>query len=268
MTRLSKLGFVWLVGAGPGDPELLTLKARRLIETADALVHDALSPVEVLAWARPGAELLDVGKRCGRACRPQSEINALLVRLARAGRRVVRLKGGDPLVFGRGGEELAALAAAGVPCEVVPGVTAAVAAAAAAQVPLTERGLSQAVLLATGHEAPDLPGRVTRWADYAKLDATLCIYMGRRRAAKISAELQAGGLPADTPVLLVAAAATAEQQILPATLGTMAAVAEAAAPSAPLLIIVGEVARSPGEAGPRPAGKPVARAAALALSPA
>lgn len=268
MTRVPRKGFVWLVGAGPGDPELLTLKARRIIETADAIVHDALSPREVLAWARPGAELHDVGKRCGRACRAQPEINALLVRLARAGRHVVRLKGGDPLVFGRGGEELAALAAAGIPCEVVPGVTAACAAAAAAQVSLTERGRCRAVVLATGHEAPALPGHAVRWADYAKLDATLCIYMGRHRAGKISAELQAGGLAADTSVLLVAAAATPAQLILPATLGTMAAVAESAETSGPMLILVGDVARSPGEAATRPAGKPVARAAALAMSPA
>lgn len=237
-------GLVWLVGAGPGDPELMTLKARRLVAEADAIVHDALIPREVLGWAREGAELFDVGKRCGAHAARQDEINALLVRLARAGRRVVRLKGGDPSVFGRVGEELAAVRMAGVACEVVPGVTAALAAAAALQVPLTDRRASPAVVFITGHAAPDAGHAPIDWAAYARLDATLCIYMGVRSLGRIAGELAAGGRALETPVALVSAAATLEQQIQIATLGTAAAVADAVALPTPALVIVGEVVRA------------------------
>lgn len=239
-----KAGRVWLVGAGPGDPELMTLKARRLVAEADAIVHDALIPREVLGWARGDAELFDVGKRCGAHAARQEEINALLVRLARAGRRVVRLKGGDPSVFGRVGEELAALRAAGVACEVVPGVTAACAAAAVLQLPLTDRCASPAVVFVTGHAAPDAGHAPIDWAAYARLDSTLCVYMGVRSFGRIAGELIAGGRPVDTPVALVSAAATPQQQIQVATLGTAAAVADAMALPTPALVIVGEVVRA------------------------
>ncbi len=237
-------GVVWLVGAGPGDPELMTLKAQRLVAEADAIVHDALIPRAVLGWARVGAELFDVGKRCGAHAARQDEIDALLVRLARAGRRVVRLKGGDPSVFGRVGEELAALRAAGVACEIVPGVTAALAAAAALQLPLTDRRASPAVVFVTGHPAPDAGHAPIDWAAYARLDATLCVYMGVRSFARIVGELIAGGRAVDTPVALVSAAATPAQQIQVATLGTAAAVADAVALPTPALVIVGEVVRA------------------------
>lgn len=238
------LGRVWLVGAGPGDPELMTLKARRLVTEADAVVHDALIPRQVLAWARDGAELFDVGKRCGAHAARQEEINALLVRLARAGKRVVRLKGGDPSVFGRVGEELSALRAAGVACEVVPGVTAALAAAAALQVPLTDRRASPAVVFITGHAAPEAGHAPIDWRAYGRLDATLCIYMGVRSLGRIAGELAAGGRASATPVALVSAVATAAQQIQLATLGTAAAVADAPALPSPALVIVGEVVRA------------------------
>lgn len=237
------VGRVWLVGAGPGDPELMTIKARRLVAEADAIVHDALIPREVLGWKREGAELFDVGKRCGAHAARQDEINALLVRLALAGKRVVRLKGGDPSVFGRVGEELAALRAAGVPCEVVPGVTAALAAAAALQVPLTDRRASPAVVLVTGHAAPEAGHAPIDWRAYGRLDATLCIYMGVRSLGRIASELAAGGRSRETPVALVSAAATPEQRIQVATLGTAAAVADAVMLPTPALVIVGEVVR-------------------------
>ncbi len=237
-------GFVWLVGAGPGDPELMTLKARRLVAEADAIVHDALIPREVLEWRCARAELFDVGKRCGAHAARQSEINTLLVRLARAGRRVVRLKGGDPSVFGRVGEELAALREAGVACEVVPGVTAACAAAAALQTPLTDRRASPAVVFITGHAAPEAGHAPIDWAAYAQLDATLCVYMGVRSFGRIARELVAGGRSVDTPIALVSAAATPAQQIQVATLGTVAGVTDAVAWPAPGLVIVGEVVRA------------------------
>lgn len=233
---------VWLVGAGPGDPGLMTLKARRLVEEADTIVHDALIPRQVLGWARPDAELFDVGKRCGAHAARQDEINGLLVHLASAGRRVVRLKGGDPSVFGRVGEEVAALRAAGVPFEIVPGVTAALAVAAVLEIGLTDRRASPAVVFLTGHTAPAAGHAPIDWAAYARLDATLCIYMGVRALGRMARELIAGGRARDTPVALVASAATPAQQIQVTTLGTAAAVAVTL--PAPALVIVGEVVRA------------------------
>lgn len=237
-------GFVWLVGAGPGDPELITLKARRLVESAEAIVHDALIPREVLAWARPEAELFDVGKRCGAHGASQAEICALLVRLAAAGRRVVRLKGGDPSIFGRAGEELAALRVAGLGCEVVPGVTAALAAAAVLQAPLTDRRSSPAVVLVTGHEAAEGGHAPVDWAAYAALDATLCVYMGLRSLSRVAASLVQGGRAGATPVAIVSAAGTARQAIHLATLDTAGPLADALGVGAPALVIVGEVVRA------------------------
>lgn len=222
----------------------MTLKAQRLVREADAVVHDALIPREVLGWARDGAALFDVGKRCGAHAARQDEINVLLVRLARAGRRVVRLKGGDPSVFGRVGEEVAALRAAGVACEVVPGVTAACAAAAVLQAPLTDRRSSPAVVFVTGHAAPDAGHAPIDWRAYGRIDATLCIYMGVRSLGCIARELAAGGRSLETPVALVSAAATRAQQIQVTTLGTAAAVADAMALPTPALVIVGEVVRA------------------------
>ncbi len=235
-------GTVYLVGAGPGDPELLTVKARRLVEGADVLVYDQLVAPEVLAGAKPGCELVFAGKQAGHPSCTQDEIDLLLVRFAREGRTVVRLKGGDPFVFGRGGEEAEALAAAGVPFEIVPGITAALGAAAYAGIPLTHRSHSSAVVFLTGHEDPAKARGAVRWEDYARLGATLCIYMGRRHLWAIADRLQAGGLAPETPAALVQSATTGRHRILTATLGTLAARAGAEGFESPALAIVGEVA--------------------------
>jgi len=235
-------GFVSLVGAGPGDPELLTVKARRLIGEADAIVHDYLVAPEILALARPEAERVFVGKKGGGFCCPQRDIEGTLVRLARAGKTVVRLKGGDPFVFGRGGEEAEALVEAGIPFEIVPGVTSALAAAACAGVPLTHRAHSSAVVFLTGHEDPAKPDSAIRWEDYGRLGATLCIYMGMKNLETITRRLQAGGLAADTPVALVQSATTGEHRQLLSTVGEVALRSEREGFGAPAIIIIGGVA--------------------------
>ena len=235
-------GTVYLVGAGPGDPELLTLKGRRVLSHADVVVYDHLVARELLELAAPGCERVFVGKKGGQFCRPQGDIDGTLVRLALEGKTVVRLKGGDPFVFGRGGEEAAALAAAGVPFEVVPGVTSALAAAAYAGIPLTHRSHSSSVVLLTGHEDPAKPGATVRWEDYARLNATLCIYMGVKNLATIAQRLEDGGLQASTPAAIVESATTHEHRSILGTLGTLAGLAEAAAVEAPAMIIIGEVA--------------------------
>jgi uroporphyrinogen III methyltransferase/synthase len=235
-------GTVYLVGAGPGDPELITVKARRLLGAADAVVYDHLVDPELLELTRPGCECIFAGKKGGEPYRPQAEIDQTLVGLGLAGKTVVRLKGGDPFIFGRGGEEAAALAAAGVPFEVVPGVTSALAAAAYSGIPLTHRLHSSAVVLLTGHEDPAKPGSRTRWEDYARLGATLCVYMGVKNLPTIAARLEAGGLPASTPAAIIQDATTAGHRRLLATLGTLAAAAARAGVEAPALVIIGEVA--------------------------
>ena len=189
-------GTVYLVGAGPGDPELITLKGRRVLGEADAVVYDHLVDAALLEFAAPGCERIFAGKKGGQPCTPQDEIDRTLVRLALEGKTVVRLKGGDPFVFGRGGEEAAALVAAGIPFEIVPGVTSALAAAAYSGIPLTHRLHSSAVVLLTGHEDPAKPGASVRWEDYAKLGATLCVYMGVKNLGTIAERLEAGGMDA------------------------------------------------------------------------
>ena len=192
-------GLVHLVGAGPGDPGLLTVAGRRALEEADVVVHDRLGTEELLPLCRPGAELIDAGKAPGRAALTQDEINATLVEHGAAGRRVVRLKGGDPFVFGRGGEEAQALAAAGVPYVVVPGITSAIAAPAYAGIPVTHRGVATSFTVVTGHEDPTKPSEQTDWAALAGVPGTLVILMGMGRLAGICDALVAGGRPADEP---------------------------------------------------------------------
>jgi len=235
-------GTVYLVGAGPGDPELLTLRARRLIGEADAVVYDHLVSPEVLDLVRPGCERVFAGKKGGQFCRPQGATEEALVRLALEGKTVVRLKGGDPFVFGRGGEEAEALAAAAIPFEVVPGVTAALAAAAFAGIPLTHRAHSSSVVLLTGHEDPSKPGTAIPWEDYARLKATLCIYMGVRNLPAIARRLEAGGLAADTPAAVVQSATTESHRSIVGTLGTLADLAAEARVESPAMIIIGGVA--------------------------
>jgi len=235
-------GTVYLVGAGPGDPDLLTVKATRLIRNAPVIVHDYLVPPAILALARPDAERLFVGKKGGAFCCPQRDIESILVQLALAGRAVVRLKGGDPFVFGRGGEEIEALQAAGIPYEVVPGVTSALGAAAAAGVPLTHRAHASAVVLLTGHDDPKKADSPVCWEDYGRLHATLCIYMGMKNLETITRRLQAGGLAADTPALVIQSATTPEQRQFASTVGRIALDSEHAGFGAPAIVVIGAVA--------------------------
>jgi uroporphyrinogen III methyltransferase/synthase len=229
---------VFLVGAGPGDPGLLTRRGEALLRTADVVVYDRLASPALLELARSKAELVDVGKAPGRAAMTQDEINALLVERGRAGKDVVRLKGGDPFVFGRGGEEAEACIAADVPFEVVPGVTSAIAAAAYAGIPVTHRGVSTSVTIVTGHEDPTKPGSDTDWDALARAGGTLVILMGAGRLPEISKALIAGGRAESTPVAAVRWGTRPEQHTVRATLATIAD----AGVEAPSAIIVGEVA--------------------------
>jgi uroporphyrinogen III methyltransferase/synthase len=234
-------GLVYLVGAGPGDPELLTLKARRLLSEADTVVHDHLVAPEILALVHPDAEKIFVGKKGGTFCCPQRNIEDVVVALAREGKSVVRLKGGDPFVFGRGGEEAEALAAAGIEFEVVPGVTSALAAAAYAGVPLTHRAHSSAVVFLTGHEDPNKPDSAIHWEDYAKLGATLCIYMGMKNLETITRRLAAGGLAPETPAAVIQSATTGAHRQFVSTLDKIAIESEHAGFGAPAIVVIGEV---------------------------
>ncbi|HYE46685.1 MAG TPA: uroporphyrinogen-III C-methyltransferase [Caulobacter sp.] len=234
--RRARAGAVWLVGAGPGDPDLLTIKAARVIGTADVIVHDGLVSAEILDLAPAGARLIDVAKRKSRHTLPQDDINELIVALARQGLTVVRLKGGDPFVFGRGGEELAACRAAGVDCQVVPGVTAALAASSSAGAPLTHRGAAQSVTFVTGHAAhgePDLD-----WPALARANQTVVIYMGLTTAGLIAERLLDAGRAGSTPALIVVNASRPDEQRLSTTLGGLAETA--AGLSGPALLMVGE----------------------------
>jgi uroporphyrin-III C-methyltransferase len=236
-TGVRPAGQVWLVGAGPGDPDLLTIKALKVLRTADVVVHDGLVSDEILALAPEGARRISVAKRKSRHSYAQDEINRMLVAFAQDGLTVVRLKGGDPFIFGRGGEELEACREAGVECHIVPGVTAALAAGASAGAPLTHRGQAQAVTFVTGHAAqgaePDLD-----WASLARANQTVVIYMGLSQATAIAARLMAAGRDAATPALIVENASRADERRLGTTLGGMA---EAAANlNGPALLIVGE----------------------------
>lgn len=231
-------GFVWLVGAGPGAVDLLTLRAQRLLQEADVIVHDRLVPDAVVAMGRRDAERISVGKAKGCHSATQTEINELLVSLAGAGRRVVRLKAGDPLVFGRAGEEMAALKAAGIAFEVVPGITAAVAAAASIGLPLTLRGVASSVVFATGHDrdGETLPG----WAGVVLAGATVAVYMGRSVAAKVAARLIEAGLAATTPVVAVENASRDDEVAYAGSLADLSALTDAARETAPVLIVIGE----------------------------
>ena len=235
---------VSLVGAGPGDPELITVRGLKRLQGAEVVVYDELAGAELLAFVRPDAELVFVGKRCGKHALEQERINALLVEKAREGKRVVRLKGGDPFIFGRGGEELAELAGAGIAVEVVPGVTAAAAAGAAAGVPLTHRELSSGVIFLTGHEKPGKPESSIDWRALAATRMTLCIYMGVKKIASIAENLVEGGLPIETPVAIVSRASWAGQQTFLLTLSELIRGEHGEVP-APALAIIGAVANHP-----------------------
>ncbi|GAB4432057.1 MAG: hypothetical protein OHK0015_19120 [Chloroflexi bacterium OHK40] len=234
-------GLVSLVGAGPGDPELITVKGLRRLRAADVVVHDALIGHELLDECRPGAEIVDAGKRAGGPTRPQAWINRLLVERARAGLYVVRLKGGDPFVFGRGGEEAEALQEAGVPWEVVPGVSSAIAAPAYAGIPLTHRSHAASFAVVSGHEPADREESRLRWQALARGIDTLVFLMGTGRLGVISAQLIAHGRAAETPAAVVRWGTTVEQALVVATLGTIAAAVSRAGLEPPALLVVGEV---------------------------
>ncbi len=236
-------GMVALVGAGPGHPGLLTLRGAELLAQADVVVYDRLAAPELLAHAPASAERIFVGKVAGRHAMSQEAINALLVRSGLEGKRVVRLKGGDPFVFGRGGEEALALAAAGVPFEVVPGVTSAIAAPAFAGIPVTHRELASSVAIITGHEDPTKPASAVDWARLAHAADTLVILMGVERLAELANELVRQGRSPEQPAAVVEWGTTPRQRVVTASLAEIAAAAQAAGLAPPAVLVVGEVVR-------------------------
>ena len=237
----SRCGTVYLVGAGPGDPELLTLKAHRLLRSCDALVHDSLVPRALLDLVPPHCERHFVGKRRGHHSVPQPSTNALLLELAGRHRTVVRLKGGDPFLFGRGGEEAAHLVARGVAVEVVPGVTAGIAAPAYAGIPITHRRAGSSVTFVTGHEEIDKGRPGVDWRGLARSSDGLVIYMGLHNLRRISQELLAGGLAGATPAAVIQQGTVRGQRLLIASLAELADRVEAEGLASPSIVVVGEV---------------------------
>ncbi|MEX2374281.1 MAG: uroporphyrinogen-III C-methyltransferase, partial [Dehalococcoidia bacterium] len=236
------LGHVWLVGAGPGDPGLITVTGLEALRRAEVVLYDRLAPAELLAEAPANALLLDAGKSPQNQRMTQDETNAALIEHGRAGKRVVRLKGGDPFVFGRGGEEAMALAEAGVPCTVVPGITSAIGGLAAGGIPVTHRGIATSFTVVTGHEDPTKPEAQVRWESLAQSAETLVILMGVERLEAISDAIVAGGRDASTPAALVQEATTTRQRTVTGTLGTIAEVARREEITNPALFVVGAVA--------------------------
>ncbi len=239
--RATPMGEVVLVGGGPGDPDLLTIKALKALQCADVVLYDNLVATEIVDMARAGAERIYVGKRCSNHSMPQTEINELLARLACSGKRVVRLKGGDPFIFGRGGEEAEHLARLGIPFRVIPGITAASGIGASAGIPLTHRDHVQSLVLVTGHrkgETLDLD-----WDALARPRQTLVIYMGLGALPLICAKLVEHGLAATTPAAVVEKGSTPDQKVVVGTLATLPELVAAEGLRPPTLIVVGEVVR-------------------------
>jgi uroporphyrin-III C-methyltransferase/precorrin-2 dehydrogenase/sirohydrochlorin ferrochelatase len=234
-------GSVALVGGGPGDPGLITVRGRRLLAEADVVVVDRLAPQALLATLDPEVEVVDMGKAPHGRGATQEDINALLVDRARAGKRVVRLKGGDPFVFGRGGEEVAACVAGGVPVEVVPGVSSALAGPAAAGIPVTHRGVAADIAVVSGHLDPSRPGSSVDWQALAEGPATLVLLMALDQLAAVAAELVKRGRPAGTPVAVIRNATLPDQQVLVATLDTVASQVAEAGLRPPAVVVVGDV---------------------------
>jgi uroporphyrin-III C-methyltransferase/precorrin-2 dehydrogenase/sirohydrochlorin ferrochelatase len=246
--RMSPVGIAHIVGAGPGDPDLLTLRAAQLLQSADAILHDDLVPAAILGRARRDAELVSVGKRKGSVGWRQADIEAELIRRVRAGQTVVRLKAGDPFVFGRGGEEVDALRAAGLPFSVVPGITAALGVAASVGVPLTHRRFASAVTFVAGHGAD---GRDAAWPALSAQGHTLAIYMGATEAASVRDRLLDAGTPPDMPVAIVENGTRPDERVSVGRLSDLARLAatHASGDAGPSLIIVGEAAAQAADAG-------------------
>ena len=236
----SAMGKVFLVGAGPGDPELITVKGKRCLEAADAILFDELANHVLLEFAASDSELIYVGKKPGKHCADQREIEALLIERARQGKMVVRLKGGDPFVFGRGGEEVLALHAAGIPFEIVPGISSAIAAPAYAGIPVTHRSLASSFAVVTGHKAL---GDEVKWGDLARSVDTLVILMGLHNLDAIMTKLLTGGCEPQRPVALIQSGTSNEQRVLGGTVATIVALAANANFRSPALIVVGETIR-------------------------
>lgn len=235
-------GKVYLVGAGPGDPELLTVKASRLLRTAEAVLYDDLVSSEILQLIPPTAQRYSVGKRAGAKRIKQQEINFLMIGLADSGVNVIRLKSGDPLIFGRAGEEIEALRRANIPYEIVPGVTSAFGAASSAQIPLTDRNVSSSVVFITAHQCAERD--TADWSKLAVKDSTLVIYMPGRNYTELSEKLRAAGLAAETPCAIVSRATTPDQRTHVARIGDLASSPQLASP---VLLIVGKVVRFAGQ---------------------
>jgi uroporphyrinogen III methyltransferase/synthase len=240
---VTQLGKVFLVGAGPGDPGLLTLKAHRLISEADCIIYDHLVNEEILSYARPDAERIYAGKQRGKCAMRQETINALLVTKATEHAVVVRLKGGDPFVFGRGGEEALALVSAGIAFEVVPGVSAGTAVTAYAGIPVTHRGVASSVAFVTGHEDPTKTDSSINWQHLATGVDTLVIFMGLATIGKIAEQLQRHGRAADTPVAIIRQGTHEQQQTHLSTLSQMARLVQDQKIASPAIIVIGEVVR-------------------------
>lgn len=241
---MAEQGCVHLVGAGPGDPGLISVRGRELLELADVVVYDRLVHRGLLAHCRPECLQICVGKRAGGPSVSQEEIEAELVKHARAGHLVVRLKGGDPFVFGRGGEEAVHLAASGIRFEIVPGITSALGAGAFAGIPLTNRDVASTLVFATGHESPDKDRIAVNWRALGALrHATLCLYMAMAHLEEIAREIQAGGLSADTPAACIQWASLGRQRTVVATLGSLAARVKEAGLVAPAIVVIGEVVK-------------------------
>lgn len=236
-------GTVWLAGAGPGDPGLLTLLAAKALAEADVVVHDSLVSADILAMAGPSARLIDVGKRAGRPSPKQEEIDRRLVALAREGKRVLRLKGGDPFVFGRGGEECLALAGAGIRFRIVPGVTAGIGGLACAGIPLTHRGLATTATFVTGHDRSGQAPEGIDWHALARMPGVLVFYMALGTLDTIARALIDAGKPPMTPVAIVSSATTGAQTVIESNLARAARDAARLQARAPAIIAIGEVVR-------------------------
>jgi uroporphyrinogen III methyltransferase/synthase len=234
-------GKVYLIGAGPGDPGLITVRARELIESADVIVYDYLANPQLITWAGENAEKIYVGKSAGRHSIPQDEIEEILVNRAQKGLSVVRLKGGDPFVFGRAGEEIEQLEIDKIPFEIVPGITAALATAAYAGIPLSHRDYSSAITFLTGHENPEKHTLSIDFRNYAKIGGTLCVYMGIAQLPRITNELKQGGMAGSTPVAIVEWATMNRQRSIFGTLETIVDDLNASGLGAPAMVIIGEV---------------------------